>query len=257
MKKRVNKILQITAFLFCLQTMLAYAQQGQDQIKQNAENVANNNQGNSKTEERQLVKEVKTIGKEITSQIQQKIQNADSALKTKNSDNKGTNISLMYTDEQLSRIQEAIDSYKNNTPLKKSLTEGEENKSGGEAEKRPVSYVYLGLILYKAPNNWSIWINDQKISYKDNKVGNEFYVKSINQNKVDIVWTMSISRWRIIANKKSSEGAPVNQNNEVEINFSLSFNQGYLIDTNTIVEGRIIPVSIANQDQNSQNQTIQ
>ena len=68
---------------------------------------------------------------------------------------------------------------------------------------------------------------------------NEIYIKSINANNVDIVWTMSITKWKILTEQKSDNRAPIGANNQVELNFNLSFNQTYILVGQRIIEGRI------------------
>ncbi len=149
--------------------------------------------------------------------------------------------SLMFGDEELEKIDEALNAFKNNQPLIAI------NSKDDMSEKKPVednikSYVYLDSIFFNSPKSWSVWVNNQKISSQDNKAENEIYIKSIDHDKVNIVWTMSISKWKILTNKKSDEGAPINKNNQVEFNFFLSFNQTYILNGGKIAEGRISPL---------------
>lgn len=151
-------------------------------------------------------------------------------------------VSLMYSPEEIIKINSAIEAYKNNEILVI-----DEEERGGEKQKKPEekievnsrAYVYLGSILYNSPKSWSIWINDKKISYHNNNTQNELYIKSISKDSVDIVWLMSISKWKILVNKIFSVDMPVNENNQVEFNFSLSFNQTYMLNGEKIVEGRV------------------
>jgi hypothetical protein len=154
-------------------------------------------------------------------------------------------VSLMYSPEEISKINEAIEAYKNNEVLvlddEQSNEETLSTKPEEKAEVNSRSYVYLGSILYYSPTNWSVWINDKKISYHNNDIESELYIKNINKDYVDIVWLMSISKWKILANKIFMVDIPVNKNNQVEFNFSLSFNQTYMLNGERIVEGRIAP----------------
>ncbi|MFT7087288.1 MAG: hypothetical protein ACJAZX_000719 [Rickettsiales bacterium] len=152
----------------------------------------------------------------------------------------------MYLDTEIDKVKKAFDAFENNRPFQ--IDSPTETPNGiidppetETYEDNAKSYIYLGSILYKSPSNWSIWINDQILSSKDNEVSNELYIKSISKEKAEISWTMSISKWKILTNTKTSEGAPINTNNQVEFNFILSFNQTYILNGNKIVEGRASP----------------
>lgn len=156
------------------------------------------------------------------------------------------NSSIMYLDTEIDKVKKAFDAFENNRPFQ--IDSPTETPNGiidppetETYEDNAKSYIYLGSILYKSPSNWSIWINDQILSSKDNEVSNELYIKSISKEKAEISWTMSISKWKILTNTKTSEGAPINTNNQVEFNFILSFNQTYILNGNKIVEGRASP----------------
>ena len=54
-----------------------------------------------------------------------------------------------------------------------------------------------------------------------NKEDNELFFKNLSQDKVTIVWKLSISKWKILSGKKSEEYAPkINSANQVEVEFS-------------------------------------
>jgi len=151
--------------------------------------------------------------------------------------------SLMYSDEEIRKIQEALDAFNDGKPLidKTQNTPPIEDQTSESPPKDDAkSYIYLGSILYSSPNKWSVWINDRKISSSNNKPSNELYIKSINEDEVNIIWTMSTSKWKILTNTKSDEGAPINANNQVEFDFTLSFNQTYMLNGDKTVEGKIL-----------------
>jgi hypothetical protein len=146
--------------------------------------------------------------------------------------------SLMFSTEEIEKVEQALLANQNNQPF---ITDNAsvEKEAAGATGDEVNSCVYLGSILYHSPNSWAAWINGQKITNSDNKVGNEIYIKSINEDKANIVWTMSISKWKILTNQKSESGAPIGANNQVELNFNLSFNQTYMLNGGEVIEGRI------------------
>ncbi|MES2677039.1 MAG: hypothetical protein V4612_01820 [Pseudomonadota bacterium] len=230
-----KKITQII-FLILLSTGSAIAQNqiiNQDSGVKKIANIVNQAAGEDKLISNQINSGDISIKKDSPTQA-----NINGALKNSNSANSHkNNSSLMYSDDELKKIQEAINALKDGKPLNSDAIQEDITP-----EDNAKSYIYLGSILYNSPNSWSAWINDQKISSTDNKIGNELYIKSINADSVRVIWTMSISKWKILTNKKSEDGAPINQNNQVEIDFTLSFNQTYMLNGSRIVEGRIAPL---------------
>ena len=171
--------------------------------------------------------------------------------------------SLMFDDSENNNIDRAVDSLKNNqiyTP------EGEEardeakrtkeeedalkqaNKGSEENEK---SFIYLSSIMYFTPSTWAVWINNQKITPELNVAGKEIYLKSIEKDSVKVLWTLSMSKWKIISGKKSEELAPkINSLNQVEVEFELKPNQTFTLGTNSVSEGKQIYKSSKSSSKN-------
>lgn len=157
--------------------------------------------------------------------------------------NKGDDSSIMFSEDEITKIYQALDAHKNNQPFDVAPKEIEEKEQNQLTKDNTDSCIYLGSILYHSPDNWSAWINGQKISSSNNQPTNELYIKSINPTSANIVWSMSISKWKILANQTSDTGAPINANNQVELNFNLSFNQTYMLVGGKIIEGKITSLS--------------
>jgi hypothetical protein len=147
------------------------------------------------------------------------------------------NSSLMFSDEGIKNLNLALDAYKNNKPYV--VKNNKPKKLQALFEENIKSYIHLGSILYNSPNIWSVWINDTKISARNNNASNELYIKSINHHKAYIAWTMSISKWKILTNAKSELDAPINAKNQVEFNFTLRFNQTFILKSSNVVEGNV------------------
>ena len=95
--------------------------------------------------------------------------------------------------------------------------------------------------MYFAEKQWSLWINDKKFGAGSNSSENELYFKSVSQDKTTIVWRLSISKWKILSGKKSEEYAPkINENNQVEVEFTLKPNQTFILSSNKVVDGRAV-----------------
>ncbi len=155
--------------------------------------------------------------------------------------------SLMYDMDQSEKILRAVESLKNNeTYIPESEEDSEEDlqaQDRSEAEKRAKenekSYIYLASIIHISKNQWVVWLNNNKITSQDNNIENEFYLKKVTRNLVNVVWKLSLSKWKILSGNSSEEFAPkVNDNNQVEVEFSLKPNQTYVLKSDKIVEGR-------------------
>ena len=151
--------------------------------------------------------------------------------------------SLMFDDEENSNIDRAIDAFRNRelNGLEAGSTGGEGNEDGDfrQYERNEKSYIYLGSIIYLTPKDWVVWINNQKITSFTNYKTNELYVRSVEKDKVRLLWTLSISKWKILSGKNSEDFAPkLNEHNQVEVEFELRPNQTFILVANKVVEGR-------------------
>lgn len=163
--------------------------------------------------------------------------------------------SLMFDDEENDHIGRAINSLRSNEIYVPEGAEGgtgdenltpEERKKNAEDKKRAEeneanekSYIYLASIIYFTPKDWAVWINQQKITHESNRWDKELYVKSIQKDRVKIVWKISLSKWKILSNSKPESEAPkVNANNQIEVEFELKQNQTFMLNTHSVVEGK-------------------
>lgn len=159
--------------------------------------------------------------------------------------------SLMFDDEQFSNIENAIEAMRNNqafVPEGEELTkqsdeeakkQAEELRNTEASEENAKSYIYLSSIMFFSPQSWSLWINETKYMASSNKEDNELFFKNLSQDKVTIVWKLSISKWKILSGKKSEEYAPkINSANQVEVEFSLKPNQTFILSSNKVVDGK-------------------
>ena len=159
-------------------------------------------------------------------------------------------VSLMFGDEEINNVDRAIDSLKNektyapeedpNSAEAKKAKEkkAKEDAAIGENEK---SYIYLASIIYYSPKEWALWINNLKITSDNNKNNKELFIKEIYPDRAKIIWSLSVSKWKILSGKKSEDEAPqLNAKNNVEIEFILKPNQTFILSSGRIVEGRAV-----------------
>ncbi|MFM7557890.1 MAG: hypothetical protein ACKO6C_04015 [Alphaproteobacteria bacterium] len=159
--------------------------------------------------------------------------------------------SLMFDDEQYGNIENAIEAMRNNqafVPQGIELTkqsdeeakrQAEELKNVEASEENAKSYIYLSSIMFFSPQSWSLWINETKYMASTNKEDGELFFKDLSQDKITVVWKLSISKWKILSGKKSEEYAPkINSANQVEVEFSLKPNQTFILSSNKVVDGK-------------------
>lgn len=164
--------------------------------------------------------------------------------------------SIMYSQEEVDNIKKAVEANKSGQAF---LTEEEsskeltaEEKAALEEEKKlkelaeinERSKIHLGSILYFSKKSWVIWLNKNKITSSDNKKENEFYVESINGHEVNISWSLSLTKWRVLSGRNNNDEAPkTDSNNRVNLRFTLMPNQTYLLRDDLVVEGKTISLA--------------
>ena len=152
--------------------------------------------------------------------------------------------SLMFSETDSSNIDKAIEAFQNNQIFELESEEENLEKSTTEEAKKleqenVKAYIFLSSILYFGTDSWSLWINDKKYTAKSNKVESELYFKSVERDKVNIIWKLSVSKWKILSGLRSESLAPkINNNNQVEIDFTLHPNQTFVISSNKVVNGK-------------------
>lgn len=100
--------------------------------------------------------------------------------------------------------------------------------------------IYLSSILYLSQDKWSIWVNGNKISSRSNVEGNDIYIKSVTPYEVDLVWSLSPRKWRIVSELPADTKAPkLNASGQVEINVKIKANQTYILKYDKVVSGKI------------------
>ncbi len=155
--------------------------------------------------------------------------------------------SIMMNKEEEQNVNLAIESFKTGTDfLLIDENEEIEAKDSDQAEKEKKeednknAFLYLSSIIFRNKNEWAAWFNDQKITSVENNSNNEIFVKNINFNSVDVVWKMSLSKWKILSRVNDDALAPnINEQNQVVLDFTLKTNQTYALKSGKVIEGRI------------------
>lgn len=183
--------------------------------------------------------------------------------------NKST--SLMFDERENDSIERAIDSLKNNqiyTPdqndseneptnpddQKKQQQEAEEKAKKEQEDFNQQSYIYLASIMYSTPQNWAVWINNKKITSETNKQNKELFLKSVDHDKVSVLWHVSPTKLKVLLGKKADQiNFKTTADGQIEVNFALQPNQTFFLGSNSVIEGKIMTNMIKQKDENTQN----
>jgi hypothetical protein len=173
--------------------------------------------------------------------------------------------SLMFSDEQNSNIERALESLRNNEVYSPEEDEGE-IKLKAEADRKKIeektenekSYIYLASIIYFTEKDWVVWVNEQKITPASNKKEKELYITSVHKDKVSIRWAISVSKWKILSGAKLDAPTPaVNEDNKIVVNFDLKQNQTFILSANAVVEGKAVISILKKKEENKKAKEIQ
>lgn len=142
--------------------------------------------------------------------------------------------SLMFSEEELKNIQKVLKS--KNVTKKKTP----QNESNNIREIATFGKIYLSSILYLSEDKWSIWVNGNKLSSTNNIKSNDIYVESVAPYEVNLIWSLSPIKWRIISELPVNAKVPaVNDFGQVEFNIKLKSNQTYILKHDRVVNGKI------------------
>lgn len=148
--------------------------------------------------------------------------------------------SIMFNQQEIQLLESAIENSGTDqsgiAPTNK-ITQEFLEKSLGEKPIAP--RFFLSSILYIPNKNWTVWINDQKISHDQNE--GDLTVESVNQNQITAIWkTRSLNslapNWRNTIHQ--SKQLSYNEK-EGTLRFILKPNQTFDIETMAIVEGKM------------------
>lgn len=179
------------------------------------------------------------------------IPSATDALGTGQVPDPRANLTLMFTEDDISKVEQALkiyDSYDEHKPVPVEATapkpDIQDDIFASYATASPPN-LYLASIVYYSPKNWSIRLNDKRVNSSDNAVNNRFYISKISRKEVEIVWTpvsMSdvLNKWEQLTEggKKSIPNVRIdNATNKIVLD--MRPNQTFVINTLDIREGLI------------------
>lgn len=151
--------------------------------------------------------------------------------------------SLMFQRRDVELLMSAIAEYKKRaamTPGGFAIPSIETTVTSAEEPVSPrLNYpiIYVGTIMYLAPEHWSVWINGRKFSSQGEPPLEALEVKSISAEKVTLRWTPNIPVETYEKNtdliEQSEEGFLVTmRSNQALLAKMLTMNEGRVIDKN-------------------------
>lgn len=147
--------------------------------------------------------------------------------------------SIMFTNKEMKKIEEAINARSKNTSIKKKIIHSRETR---EMMIQNQSMLFLESILYISRNNWTMWISGHKIPSNNNSQSNEIYIKSINKERAKIKWSIDASKWKFLTENKNIDKSKYKinkRNNKIEVNVTLKTNQRFNLIDNKVYEGKL------------------
>ena len=147
--------------------------------------------------------------------------------------------SLMFSESQSKDIAKIIKLMRLDPVERQKRMSGNIVEIDKPLETNEKSYIHLGSIIYLSAKNWVTWINNQKITNRNNNPENEIYVESVQRDQVNLLWQISVTKWKILMGYNSNQILPdLNKNNEIEIRFSLRPNQTFSLSDDKVIEGQ-------------------
>jgi hypothetical protein len=165
--------------------------------------------------------------------------------------------SVFYTESEIKDIHLAVNTYLKNIGRGGDLTFDEEaflSRLGGlkntvsnqKGQSRFFTYpqFFLNSLVYYAADNWIVWVNGEKITQATPKESNNIRVNNITPESVTLEWfPLEMERvteiWRSFPNDKVTVDMQRGQ-----VIFNIKPNQTFSSYTMTVLEGKVLPVTV-------------
>lgn len=158
--------------------------------------------------------------------------------------------SLMFLPADIERLRKFADAYRGNKEALKELEggndmgaylddllKGQEAKSDGVTYTFP--YFYLGSIAYHGANDWTIWVNNRRITAQNQHLLRVLTVKQVTAKYAIFEWKPS-NLMEIPEHAEGRNNIAIDAQTRV-VEFTLRPNQTFYSKTMTVSEGRAIP----------------
>jgi len=163
--------------------------------------------------------------------------------------------SLLYTPEEIKDLHLALNTYLKYAGRGGELTFDEEaflsrlgglKSSTGRGQAKFFTYpqFFLDSLVYYSAKDWLVWINGEKITQDTSKESSNIHVVQISADKVTVEWfplemNRVLDTWRQFPNSEVMVDAGHGQ-----VVFTLKPNQTFSSYTMTVLEGRVLPVTV-------------
>lgn len=151
--------------------------------------------------------------------------------------------SFMFSNNIINTIQKALILHDNRSQI--NIDKNEESDGSDEESvnfNEEMKNIYLKAIMYISNNNWSVWINNKKISNKNNlDKDNEYIIKKINTNGATINLNVSKTKWNYLNSSSTINNEEFNideKNNKVNFTIQLHPNQTFVFSKNVVIDGK-------------------
>ena len=151
--------------------------------------------------------------------------------------------SFMFSNNILNAIRKALTLHGDRGKIDINKNEdGIENSEEGVNFNEEMKNIYLKAIMYISNNNWSVWINNIKISNTNNlDKDNKYIIKKINTNEVTINLNVSRAKWNYLNSSGAINNEEFNideENNKVNFTIKLHPNQTFIFSKNVVIDGK-------------------
>lgn len=165
--------------------------------------------------------------------------------------------SLMFTQGEMEQLGNALNAYLNNEEYMGeggALSDlfGKPKDNNAAAAKRYYTYpqFFLESIVYHSPQDWSVWINSQKITQKTPTENAELVIEEIDKSHVVIRWhPVAMDKVLETWERTRHDGVHVDRSRR-EVVFTLHLNQTFSSYVMRVLEGKVLPVTVEDVSKN-------
>ncbi len=166
--------------------------------------------------------------------------------------------SIFYSDKEVEKIRLAVLSYTNRggtTTVREDFSAEEWFSQVGEikqARSQDRYYTYpqffLESLVFHTDTDWTVWLNGQRITPESKQHSSEIKVVGIDKNQVTLQWTPAdFERVRKTWENNSNEFVMLDQAARM-VSFVLKPNQTFSSYVMKVLEGKVLPVTVDNQE---------
>lgn len=166
--------------------------------------------------------------------------------------------SIFYSDNEVASIRQALSAYANRGDggdqpsdfnAEEWLNQAGEIKQA-RSQERYFTYpqFFLESLVFRSDADWTVWINGQRITPEANHEKSEIKIRNIDKHQVSLEWRPAdMESVRKTWAKVAHGGAVVDESAGI-VSFMLKPNQTFSSYVMKVLEGKVLPVTIDNQE---------